>query len=197
MNTEEKLLFEQLKLGNEKAYGVLYRSHYAVLCHFAKSYLHDKFAAETAVEDVIYHIWENRENLNITTSIRNYLIRAVRNKCLDTLKLKRNQTELTRSSLSEKSNYYIDNQIALDSPYGTLLSKELEDKITQAVKALPAECQQVFVKSRMENKKNQEIAIELGISVNTVKYHLKNALKMLHEKLGKYCYIYLLSVLTN
>lgn len=197
MNTEEQLLLEQLKLGNEKAYGSLYQNHYAVLCHFANYYLHDKFAAETAVEDVIYHIWKNRENLNISTSIRSYLVRAVRNKCLDILKLKRNQTELALSCLSEKSNYYIDNQIAYDSPHGTLLSKELEEKIIKAIENLPTECKQVFLKSRMENKKNQEIAEELGISVNTVKYHIKNALKILREKLGKYCYIYLLLVLMN
>lgn len=197
MNTEEQLLFEQLKRGEERAYGVLYEKHYAVMCHFANFYLHDKFAAEAAVEDVIYHIWENREKLSISISIRSYLVRAVRNKCLDTLKLKRNQTEQTISSLSEKSNYYIDNQCAYDSPHGTLLSKELEDKIIIAIESLPAECKQVFLKSRMENKKNQEIAEELGISINTVKYHIKNALKILREKLGKYCYVYLLFVLTN
>jgi len=197
MNTEEQLLLEQLKLGNERAYGVLYEKHYAVLCHFANFYLHDKFAAEAAVEDIIYHIWKNREKLNISISIRSYLVRAVRNRCLDILKLKRNQTELSISSLSEKANYYIDNQISNDSPHGTLLSKELEDKIIIAVESLPTECKQVFVKSRMENKKNQEIAEELGISVNTVKYHLKNALKTLHEKLGKYCYLWLFCVLTN
>ena len=32
----------------------------------------------------------------------------------------------------------------------------------------------------------REIADELGISVNTVKYHLKNALKILREKLEHY-----------
>lgn len=197
MNAKEQVLFEQLKLGNERAYGVLYETHYAVLCHFANFYLHDKFAAEAAVEDVIYHIWENREKLSISISIRSYLVRAVRNKCLDMLKLKKNQTELCISSLSEKANYHIDNRIAYDSPHGTLLSKELEETIIKAVEELPTECKQVFVKSRMENKKNQEIAEELGISINTVKYHLKNALKTLREKLGKYCCISLLLVLTN
>lgn len=80
----------------------------------------------------------------------------------------------------------MDSQTAGDSPYGTLLSKELEEKVIQAIEELPAECRQVFIKSRMENKKNKEIADELGISVNTVKYHLKNTLKILREKLEHY-----------
>lgn len=157
MNSEEQILYEQLKAGNEGAYGILYRNHYAILCHFANFYLHDRFSAESVVEDVIYHLWENRESLNITKSIRSYLVMAVRNKCLDTLKLKRNQNEKPISSLSDKAGYYMDSQTASDSPYGTLLSKELEEKVIQAIEALPAECRQVFLKSRMENKKTRKL----------------------------------------
>lgn len=197
MISEEQILYEQLKAGNESAYGILYRNHYAILCHFANFYLHDRFSAESVVEDVIYHIWENRESLNITKSIRSYLVTAVKNKCLDTLKLKRNQNEKPISSLSDKAGYYMDSQTAGDSPYGTLLSKELEEKVIQAIEELPVECRQVFIKSRMENKKNKEIADELGISVNTVKYHLKNALKILREKLEHYLIALSLFLLMN
>ena len=36
----------------------------------------------------------------------------------------------------------------------------------------------------MEEKSYQEIADELGITINTVKYHIKNALRQLRETLG-------------
>lgn len=153
MNSDEQILYELLKAGDEKAYGILYRNHYAILCHFANFYLHDRFSAESVVEDVIYHLWENRESLNITKSIRSYLVMAVRNKCLDTLKLKRNQNEKPISSLSDKAGYYMDSQTAGDSPYGTLLSKELEEKVIQAIEALPAECRQVFLKAGWKQEK--------------------------------------------
>lgn len=197
MSTEEQLLYEQLKAGNERAYGILYKKHYAILCHYANFYLHDKFSAETVVEDVIYHLWENRENLIIKKSIRNYLVTAVRNRCIDTLKLKRNQTEHVISGLSEKAAFYMGNQPVNDSPYGILLSKELEEKVMQAIESLPAECKQVFIKSRIEQKKNKDIAEELGISINTVKYHMKNAIKILRNKLEHYIFFLYLFVLTN
>lgn len=197
MSTEEQLLYEQLKAGNERAYGILYKKHYAILCHYANFYLHDKFSAETVVEDVIYHLWENRENLIIKKSIRNYLVTAVRNRCIDTLKLKRNQTEQVILGLSEKAAFYMGNQPVSDSPYGILLSKELEEKVMQAIETLPAECKQVFIKSRIEQKKNKEIAEELGISINTVKYHMKNAIKILRNKLEHYIFFLSLFVLTN
>jgi RNA polymerase sigma-70 factor (ECF subfamily) len=56
----------------------------------------------------------------------------------------------------------------------------------KAVDSLPEECGRVFRLSRFEEKKYEEIARELGISVNTVKYHVKHALVLLHEALGKY-----------
>jgi len=42
----------------------------------------------------------------------------------------------------------------------------------------------VFELSRYEGKKYSEIAQELGISVNTVKYHIKNAIKILSARLS-------------
>lgn len=54
-----------------------------------------------------------------------------------------------------------------------LLEQELEDELKRSIDELPLECRRVFYKSRFEQKKYEEIAEELGISVNTVKYHIK------------------------
>ena len=76
----KKLIVEQLKNGNEDAYKYIYDYHYVLLCHVANQYLNDNFLSETIVGDVIFHLWEIRETLNITISIRSYLIKAVRNR---------------------------------------------------------------------------------------------------------------------
>ena len=49
-----------------------------------------------------------------------------------------------------------------------------------AINTLSPECRRVFMLSRVEGKKNKEIAEQLDISINTVKYHLKQALKRLN-----------------
>ena len=71
-------------------------------------------------------------------------------------------------------------------PLGMLLEQELEDELKRSIDELPLECRRVFYKSRFEQKKYEEIAEELGISVNTVKYHIKNALAFLQKRLGNY-----------
>lgn len=86
MKPNETLLLQQLKQGNSTAYRHLYDNHYKILCHIASQYLHDDYMAETVVGDVIFQIWKMRDRLNVQTSLRQYLLRAVRNKCLDILK---------------------------------------------------------------------------------------------------------------
>lgn len=102
MEITERIIIEQLKRGNEEAYKYLYRHHYALLCHIAREYVGDDFLAETLVGDVIFHLWEIHEALDIQVSLRSYLVRAVRNHCMDYLSSKKERTEVAFSSIPEE-----------------------------------------------------------------------------------------------
>ena len=168
MDLSETLIVQNLKEGNEHAYKYVFDAHYDVLCVIAARYLHDDFVAESVVGDVIFHLWETRENIDIQTSLRQYLVRSVRNRCLDYLKSRRFRHEQTLSTLSDDSRL-LERPANHDHPLGYLLEKELEQTINDAIERLPDDCRRVFKMSRLEGKKNAEIARELGISVNTVK----------------------------
>ena len=186
MEQTELLIVKQLKAGQERAYKYLYDQHYQVLCYVAAQYVKDDFLAETIVGDVIFHLWEVRETVEITTSLRRYLMTSVRRRCMDYLKSQYNQHEVVMSS-TEWQGFPVLNYVKEDDyPLGRLLEQELEGEITKAIGRLPEECRCVFQMSRFEEKKYEEIARELQISVNTVKYHIKHALALLREDLGKY-----------
>lgn len=184
MDVAESFLIEQLKNGDEWAYRYLYDHHYVLLCKFANELVGDHFLAETIVGDMIFHFWEIREQIEITTSIRSYLMRAVRNRCYNHLSSEREKREICLSKL-ELSSLELCVQED-EQPLGALLERELEDEIAKSIENLGEECRRVFKMSRFKHKKNEEIAEELGISVNTVKYHIKNALSCLRKDLGKY-----------
>ena len=175
-------LLEGLKRGDNKAYKSLYEKHFVILCGIAYQYLGDRFLAKSIVSDVILHLWEIRDRLSVDGSLRKYLVSSVRNKCLDYLKSERFQKEVSFSAEEcENKVWESDNY-----PLGRLLENELEEKINTALNNLPIECKRVFFKSRFENKKYEIISKELGISVATVKYHMKNAVQLLYKELGKY-----------
>ena len=186
MESTEALLVQQLQNGVDAAYKYLYDQHYQILCHVAAQYVKDDFLAETIVGDVIFHLWEVRETIEINTSVRSYLMTCVRNRCIDYLKSQYHKREVAHSDTGLRDFPVLQYVKDDDYPLGKLLEKELEDEIMNAINRLPDECRRVFNMSRFENRKYEEIAQELKISVNTVKYHIKHALALLHEDLGKY-----------
>lgn len=181
-------MIKELKQGDEKAFKYIYDSHYVLLCRFACQLLEDSSLAEEIVDDAIFYLWEHRTDIDITYSIRAYLMRAVRNRCLNELNSLSHRKELRFSSfmLPENMEFLDSVFVEDDHPLGTLLEQELEEKLSQCIEDLPKECRAVFKKSRFEQKKYEEIAGELNISVNTVKYHIKNALAYLQKHLADY-----------
>ncbi len=180
------LFIKALKNGDEKAYRQLYTRYYDLLCRLACQYVRDNFLAESLVGDVIYHFWENRERLHIQISLKSYLVKAVHNRCIDHLehlRVKR-QSELKLTQQQEQKQQ--DYALGLDYPLAKLITLELEESLAQAIDSLPAECREVFYLSRVEELSHSEISEKLGISVNTVKYHVKNALVRLRDQFKEY-----------
>ena len=136
METAERLIVEQLKRGNDEAYKYLYRHHYTTLCHVAYEFVKDDFMAETLVGDVIFHLWEIRDSLEIHTSLRCYLVRAVRNRCVDYLTSKKERNEVTLSSLGENGQTQEHYILSDEYPLGSLLERELEKAAEAAAEFL-------------------------------------------------------------
>ena len=178
----ESDIFSRLKDGDLAAFESLYKTYYAVLCKLAKTITHSHELAEEIVDDLFFYLWNHRGELQVV-SLQAYLFRSTRN----------NSEKACRSLAFRKGRITdsIDNTLlcmheyltAPEHPLGWLLEEEMKNTAKQAVNELPTECRQVFELSRYEGKKYSEIAQELGISVNTVKYHIKNAIKTLSSRL--------------
>ena len=175
-----------LKEGNERAFCFIFDQYYDFLCMIANSYLRDNYISETIVSDIIYNLWEIKENIDIKYSLRSYLVRSVKNRCVNYLQQEYIQREISINKYEDKAAieelFFIDSKHPLES----LLEQELESKINAEINDLPPECQQVFKMSRFDGMKYEEIARKLSISVNTVKYHMKNALMKLRLELKDY-----------
>jgi RNA polymerase sigma-70 factor (ECF subfamily) len=185
MDSDERQMIQGLKEGDNRAYKYLYDRHYVLLCRIAFTYLHDTHLAQMLVDDTILHIYEKRETLLINVSLRAYLVRSVSNRCVSYLRSEYEKREILFSEVDNPEDRLFSVADG-DYPLAILLEKELESEIKSAIKRLPAECRMVFEKSRYEGKDYETIAKELAISVNTVKYHIKNALSRLNRELGRY-----------
>ncbi|MCF0243827.1 MAG: RNA polymerase sigma-70 factor [Bacteroidaceae bacterium] len=192
-------LIKRLKAGDQTAFKHIFDEHYVLLCGFANQFLNNKPLSEEIVDDVIFYLWEHRDTLEITYSIRAYLMRSVRNRCMNELNSRSIRTiKETRSQLSCDNWEFLEIVCSENNnPLHILLEHELIDKLHLSIENLPLESRQVFKKSRFELKKNEEIALELGISINTVKYHIKRALAILRKDLTDYLTIVLFYIFTG
>ena len=66
---------------------------------------------------------------------------------------------------------------------GYIEGLETRKQINDAIGDLPAKCREVFILSYQHDKKNKEIAEQLGISIRTVEVHLYKAVKALRTRL--------------
>ena len=148
MDSDEQKIIDGLKKGDNRAYKYLYDCHYVLLCKIASTFLKDSYLAQTLVDDTIFHLYEKRETLLITTSLRVYLIRSVRNRCISYLRSEYKKKEISFSTINVSEDWLFSIAGQDDFPLATLLENELEQEIHLAVKRLPDECRAVFEKSR-------------------------------------------------
>ena len=178
MDSREKHIIEGLQSGRESAYRQLFEMYYQQLVVFAYKYLQDLEAARDIVQECYLHMYETRASISIQTSLKAYLFTSVRNRCLNQVKHEQVREKYRQSIRSEFNPTDQD-------PDGMMDAVELEARIYDIVSSLPGKCRQIFVMSRVDGKKNQEIAGELNLSVRTIETQISKALKSLKDKLLK------------
>lgn len=182
-NTE----WETIQEGDKKAFELLYKAHYSMLCAFAYRYVKEHDEAEEVVQHTFYTLWKNRTKITISSSVTSYLMQAVKHNCYN--KIKKHQLE--RDYMSTSDFQYEEH----DTPLDKAAFSELEDKMMALIEQLPTERRKVFVLSRFEGKKYREIATHLGISVKTVENQMGKALQFMRMHLQDYLSIWLMAIM--
>lgn len=177
-------LLAGLAAGDNRAYKKLYEMHYYPLCVYAHRIIDDEYSAHAIVNDVFLSLWQNRSNLTEIQALRPYLLRAIRNRCLNHIKQENRRSKISQR-FPETQNENSD-PASEDNAMSKILASELDLKIASAIELLPLLTKEIFTLSRFGDKKYAEIADELHVSVDVVKYHIKQALAHLRHSLQEY-----------
>ncbi|MBD2755425.1 RNA polymerase sigma-70 factor [Spirosoma validum] len=167
-----------------EGYELLFRRYYRPLCNHAVRFVQSKEQAEDLVSEVFSNFWKGQLHLHITTSIRAYLFRALRNRIYNHLRDEFAHQRPTEDFLMDIAE--------TEDPQQILQYTELYHRVQTVVSGLPPQCQRVFLLSRFESKKHKEIADELSISVKAVEMHITKALSLLRTALFSIWLVFLL-----
>lgn len=176
---EEIAIFDRMKAGDKKALEFLFKAHYSTLCNFSLSIVKNKEIAEEAVGDIFFMLWNDRDKLNISQSVKAYLFKAVKN---ESIKLLNKERRLSGNWEELHPNQFIDKL----SPETTLVYKELKSKYQAALEALPKQCKLIFKMHKIDDLKYEEISDILELSVKTVENQMSKALRLIRKSVLSY-----------
>ncbi len=189
-------LFLEFKDGNESAFEKIFEANYNPLIGFCNQFIYDKDKAASLVQEAFINLWMNRTKIETPNGVKSFLYTFAKSSCLNHL---RHQKVVRRYEDAQIQTMETElNKEVLDSfDFDSLELSELEELIYGSIKELPEKCQQVFMLSRFEGKKNKEIAEELQISVKAVEANITRALKTLSVKLSEYLPAILVQVIIH
>lgn len=185
------LIIKQLQDGNEKVFEQIVREYWPRMFKFALIYTQNNETSQELVQDTFLVLWNNRVILKDNTNLITYLMVVLRNKCLNLLEQARIRQlyieEIDDETIYQRANLYV----LQDEASQIVESEDLHKAIERALSKLPEKTREVFMLSRYDGLKNQQIAETKNISQKTVEYHISKALQILKEELPQDYWIWI------
>lgn len=164
----------KLQDGTSYDYSVVFQQLFNTLVMYADRYIGSKEESMSIVQDVFLALWEHDNKFENEQALHKYMYASTRNRALNVLR-KKGAVQNYRKELANETPEYRDRLLFIEEETMRHLMLEIDK--------LP-EHQREVVLMALENKNNNEIAELLNISVNTVKFHKKNAYKVLRDKMA-------------
>jgi RNA polymerase sigma-70 factor (ECF subfamily) len=173
----------ELKSGSSSGYEKLYALTSARLKNYCRLFLKNDVLIEDMVQDAYVRLWEKRSLIRPEKSVESLLFTIVRNQCLNYLR----DQKLTAGSISVDESSWSDLQHLYQLDFSGVEEKTLEEQLLEALKNaidhLPEKQNQILVKCKIEGRKQQEVADEMGISLKAVEKSLAKSKHQLRKVL--------------
>lgn len=166
----------KVRAGNQKAFREIYDRYHIQMYYIAKKYLKSSDLAEDAVQDIFIKLWEKREKIDKTKSLKGFLFTMLRNHVLNMIRDKKkdivsmadlNEEQLPKQNTTEDEIVY----------------NEYHDILIEGLKELSDRKREVFELRTLKGHSNSEVAKLLNINIRTVKTHFYNSSKFIKEYL--------------
>lgn len=171
-------LISFLKKGDHKAMEDIYSLYWEEVLDSAYKRLRDEEVAQDITQEIFISLWENREKVQLTGTLRAYLEGAVKYRVINYFR---------SSAIKEKHKEDLSLLLRDDlehSAENRLILKDLRQEVDEAMLDLPEKMRLIFSMSRKQEKSIGEISDELGLSAQTVKNQLSAALKVMRKRLS-------------
>ncbi len=162
-------LLNKIKDGSQSAFSIIVDRYSKPLFSYIYKRLGDADDTNDVIQEVFMSLWLNKHRIEIEKSIYPYLSKAAHYITIKTYFSlnKKVPFETIINSVHESVEHSIESEI---------MAKDLQEEINLALLKLPKTTQKIFNLRRYSDLTLKEIALELGLSEQTVKNNLTIAL---------------------
>lgn len=174
LNLDELSLWKAFKAGDEVAFAEIYRLHIQGLLNYGNKISPDRQLIQDTIHDLFIELWNSRQRLKDTTSVKFYLFRALRNK-------------IFRAGRPEMSSE--EDMLHLTEPSAEFLMMENEmesdriDRLRAAVSRLSKRQQEAINLRYFHDFSNDEVASMMGLNYQSACKLIYSGLKFLKENI--------------
>lgn len=168
-------IIKHIRKGDRNAFREVFDAYFNALAAFGYNYTQDQDIAEDFAQEAFITLWEKRSDFDHINAVKSYLYTSVRNKCLNHLK---------HEGVKQKHQGALVYELETEqTAAGIIIEEEVFIQLYNEIKELPQAAQQIMLLT-LNGLKNQEIADELGVSINTVKTQKKIGYAKVKDRLG-------------
>ncbi len=167
---DEKALFRLVAAGDKEAFRQLFHHYNKMLQPFVTRLTRSGHAAEEVLQEVFLKLWLHRDRLAEIDNPKAYIVRIVSNESVNWLRCQVKEGKLLEAMRPLAAE-------SAPSPEQSMVYRETEMRLNEAIERLPAACKRIYRMSREQYMRIPEIAHALNLSDNTVKNQLVKALK--------------------
>jgi RNA polymerase sigma factor (sigma-70 family) len=178
-NEASAAIWHSFKQGNWDAYTSLYNDYYSLLNNYGYKFTHSMNLIEDAIHDLFIRLWTTRNNLGNPVSVKNYLLKSLRNTLLRKIKTEDKYTGI------DSDDYPFGFEVSYNNPSGLAIEeKDFREKVKAVINTLPPRQKEIIYLRFYEGLSYDEIADIMSISVNSTYKLLYKALENLQQTLG-------------
>lgn len=126
----DKKLWNNLKNGDSKALEKIYRTYFTDLYNYGKRFSKDENNVEDCIQELFVELWNRREKLSETDSIKPYLLLSLKRKIFHSVKKIRKSTDTELEESYFEAELSID-QILINSETDTEQKNKLKKAFSQ------------------------------------------------------------------
>ena len=182
----ESCYVNQLREDSYEAYTVLYKFYMPKLYAFIYNMTRSKDFAEEVVQKTFIKLWENRTTINPDASFKSYLFTIARNHMLDEFRRQINHPVF--AEYIEYSNWL---PLSENTTEHQLDFREFLAELDKAKKKLTSRQAEIFHLNKETGQSIQSIALQLGITEQSVRNQLSIALGILRKEMKNFIPLFL------